>query len=181
MCSLTDFFFQKATPLRTVDMPNWNSWTCLPFSFHARVTMICSPQFIMALTSVIIKNKMLLSAMWKKQHLVNKQGLWGKQLCCKSWATDKGQQDNHCPHCEGSLGKSKKSKWGDLHLTRWLVSLHECLKMHTDMETEEENVSKEQTVRIVKKNEKKKRTRLKKYIIGRNTSDKDNVVMKAED
>lgn len=51
--------------------------------------------------------------------------------------------------------------------------------MHTNMETKEDNVSKEQRVRTVRKNE--KMTRLKKYIIGRNTSGKDDVVMKVED
>jgi len=39
MCSLTDCFFpslqKNATPLRTVGMPNLNSWTWLPLCSHA--------------------------------------------------------------------------------------------------------------------------------------------------
>lgn len=66
-----------------------------------------------------------------------------------------GQQtkvSRSCPHCNGSLGKSK-SKVGGLGVRRWLVCVmtRASITMHTSMEMEE-NTSKEQRGRRNKKN-----------------------------
>lgn len=120
------------------------SATCLMHQWQWPVFLILWwPSFLLT-----VKNKMLFSAMWKRQHLVNKQGLWGNQLYCKPWVT---KVSRTCPHCNGSVGKSK-SKVGGLCVTRELVHVTTwaSTKMLTNMEMAEK-ISKEQTGRRNKK------------------------------